>query len=233
VPACRLTIAHRTKARTSTALDDCLVRSWLKVQQLFASAAVLFDRNSRSKESSMETITGMFNSHDEAKAAVAALEEAGVPSADISVIGANGSASAGGAGEGAGVGAAIGGVGGLLAGLGAFAIPGIGPVVGAGWLVATLAGAAAGGLIGSLTEAGVSENDAHVYAEGIKRGGTMVVARVDETQEDAAAAILGKHGRVDIGERREEYEAQGWTRFTWPSVNDELDRPPVTPFLPR
>jgi hypothetical protein len=179
----------------------------------------------------METVSALFNTHDEAKAAVAALEEAGVPSEDISVIGPEGSTSPSGAAEGAGVGAAIGGVGGLLAGLGAFAIPGIGPVVGAGWLVATIAGAAAGGLagglIGSLTEAGVDEADAHVYAESIKRGGTMVIARIDETEEDAAAAILGKHGRVDISERRQEYEAQGWTRFGWPTVNDDLARPAV------
>ena len=76
----------------------------------------------------METVSALFNTHDEAKAAVAALEEAGVPSEDISVIGPEGSTSPSGAEEGA----AIGGVGGLLAGLGAFAIPGIGPVVGAG-----------------------------------------------------------------------------------------------------
>jgi hypothetical protein len=52
--------------------------------------------------------------------------------------------------EGAGISSAVGGVGGLLAGLGAFAIPGIGPVVGAGWLAATLIGAAAGGVAGGL-----------------------------------------------------------------------------------
>lgn len=184
----------------------------------------------------METVSGLFNTHDEAKAAVTALEEAGVPTDDISLIGPEGTASSTGAAEGAGVGAAIGGVGGLLAGLGAFAIPGIGPVVGAGWLVATIAGAAAGGLagglIGSLTEAGVDERDAHVYAESIKRGGTMVVARVDETQEDAAAAILGKHGCVDISERREQYEAEGWTRFGWPTATDNLARPVVSPLPP-
>ena len=55
----------------------------------------------------------------------------------------------------------------------------------------------------------------------------MVIARIDETEEDAAAAILGKHGRVDISERRQEYEAQGWTRFGWPRVNDDLARPAV------
>ena len=89
---------------------------------------------------------------------------------------------------GAGIGAAVGGIGGLLAGLGLIAIPGIGPVVAAGWLAATaagaaggaLVGAAAGGLVGALTQAGVPENDAHVYAEGIRRGGTLVTAKVDE-----------------------------------------------------
>ena len=83
------------------------------------------------------------------------------------------------AGKGAGIGAAVGGVGGLLTGLGLMAIPGVGPVVAAGWLAATAAGAvtgaavggAAGGIIGGLTDAGVSEDDAHVYAEGVRRGG--------------------------------------------------------------
>jgi hypothetical protein len=184
----------------------------------------------------MKTISGLFDTSGEARAAVDALQEAGVASADISVIGSEDSASADDAAEGVGVGAAIGGVGGLLAGLGAVAIPGIGPLVGTGWLVATLAGAAAGGLagglIGSLTAAGVSERDAHVYAEGIKRGGTMVVARIDDTQEDATAAILGQHGRVDITSRREQYEAEGWTRFQWPRAEDDLIRPADDPAPP-
>lgn len=56
----------------------------------------------------------------------------------------------------------------MLAGLGMLAIPGIGPVVAARWLVSTVVGAvvgAAGSLVGSLIQAGVSESDAHVYAE--------------------------------------------------------------------
>jgi hypothetical protein len=81
------------------------------------------------------------------------------------------------AGKGAGIGAAVGGVGGLLTGLGLLAIPGVRPVVAAGWLVATAAGAAtgavvggaAGGLVGSLTGAGVPERDAQFYAEGVRR----------------------------------------------------------------
>ena len=62
------------------------------------------------------------------------------------------------------------------------AIPGVGPVVAAGWLVSTLAGAAAGaatgGVLGALTQAGISDDDAQVYAEGLRRGGAVVSARV-------------------------------------------------------
>ena len=82
----------------------------------------------------------------------------------------------------AGIGAALGGAAGLLAGLGAFVLPGIGTVIAAGWLASTLAGVvaggAAGGVVGALIEAGVSENDAAGYAEGVRRGGTLVTIRV-------------------------------------------------------
>lgn len=165
----------------------------------------------------MRVITGLFDSRGEADAAVEALEDAGIASEAISLIGPQGSDTASGAAEGAGIGAAVGGVGGLLAGLGAFAIPGIGPVVGAGWLAATLigaaAGGAAGGLIGAMTDAGVDERDAHVYAEGVRRGGTLVTARVDEEQVDAASAILGGAGSVNVTERRADYESRGWAAF--------------------
>jgi hypothetical protein len=164
----------------------------------------------------MRTVTGLFDTHDRAKDAVAALEDAGIPSEEISLISPDRDESDNTA-AGAGMGAAVGGAGGLLAGLGAFAIPGIGPVVGAGWLVATLVGAAAGGvaggLLGMLTDAGVSEPDAHVYAEGVRRGGSLVSARVDDGKVDAAAAILAQSGSVDIGDRRNEYEAGGWSVF--------------------
>jgi hypothetical protein len=71
----------------------------------------------------------------------------------------------------------------LLAGLGLLA-PGLGPVVAAGWLAATAvcaaAGAATGGIVGALTEAGVSKEDAPLYAEGVRRGGTLVSARAPD-----------------------------------------------------
>ena len=74
------------------------------------------------------------------------------------------------------------------------AIPGIGPVVAAGWLASTAAmaaaGGATGGLIGALTQSGIGEDDAHAYAEGVRRGGTLVTARVDESRRAATDAIM-------------------------------------------
>jgi hypothetical protein len=177
----------------------------------------------------MKTVTGLFDSYGDAEAAVSNLQAAGIPSNDISIVSNNGdgryktdeSNAAEGAGTGAGIGAGIGGAGGLLAGLGLLAIPGVGPVVAAGWLAATAAGAAAGavvggatgGIIGALTESGVPERDAHFYAEGVRRGGTLVTARVDETRQSEAEAILKGSNWVDPSIRRRTYEEGGWRNF--------------------
>lgn len=193
------------------------------------------------------TITGLYDNYDDASAAVDALEVSGIPSSDISIV-ANraadspGEGAAEGAETGAGFGAAVGGVGGLLTGLGLMAIPGVGPVVAAGWLAATAAGAvtgaviggAAGGIIGAMTDAGVPENEAHVYAESVRRGGSLVTAKVDEAHVADARAILATYNSVDPAQRRAEYEATGWTRFdesAAPMTQEQLrrkrDLPPV------
>ncbi|KRD64918.1 hypothetical protein IB265_32165 [Ensifer sp. ENS10] len=185
----------------------------------------------------MKTVSGLFDDYSDAHAAVSALEDRGVPSDDISIVSnnvgdrySNDSNAAEGAGTGAGLGAAVGGIGGLLTGLGVMAIPGVGPVVAAGWLAATAAGAAAGavaggaagGLIGAMTESGVPEEHAHVYAEGVRRGGAVVTARVDESLYADAQAILRRGSWVDPEQRRAAYLEQGWTRF-----DEKLD--PYTP----
>jgi hypothetical protein len=99
----------------------------------------------------------------------------------------------------AGIGAALGGAAGLLAGLGAFVLPGIGTVVAAGWLASTLAGmiagGAAGGVVGALIEAGVSENDAAGYAEGVRRGGTLITIRVTGRDRDFYEDVLTRRER--------------------------------------
>ena len=176
----------------------------------------------------MKTVTGLFDDYTDASSAVSALESAGVRSDDISIVSNNADnrhgehSNAGeGAGTGAGIGAVVGGAGGLLTGLGLMAIPGVGPVVAAGWLVATavgaaagaVAGGAAGGIIGALTSSGVSEDDANVYAEGVRRGGSLVTAKVDDALVPEAEAILKRSNWVDPTERRAAYNEQGWTKF--------------------
>jgi uncharacterized membrane protein len=99
----------------------------------------------------------------------------------------------------AGIGAALGGAAGLIAGLSAFALPGIGTVIAAGWLASTLAGVvaggAAGGVVGALMEAGVSDNDAAGYAEGLRRGGTLVTIRVMGQDRDFYEDVLMQRER--------------------------------------
>jgi hypothetical protein len=89
-------------------------------------------------------------------------------------------------------------------------------VVAAGWLVSTAAGAAAGGatggLLGALTQAGVSEDDAHVYAEGVRRGGTLVTARVPDGDRARVESILDRSA-VNIRDRGAAYRKTGWKRF--------------------
>jgi len=181
-------------------------------------------------------ISRLFSSYDAARNAVTELQAAGVPHSDISIVAnnsdnwysKNGSANkvdrdrdgtddrAEGAGAGAGIGAGVGGAAGLLAGLGLLAIPGVGPVVAAGWLVATAAGAAAGGvtggIIGALTQAGVSDDDAHLYAEGVRRGGTLVTARVNDNDASRLEGILD-HASLRTSDVRSKYSSSGWKSF--------------------
>jgi hypothetical protein len=185
------------------------------------------------------TISRLYDDYASAERAVCDLEAAGVPHSDISIVSSNADNwyenkgrsdapdrrvdrdadgvddRAESAGVGAGIGAAVGGAAGLLAGLGLLAIPGIGPVVAAGWLVSTAAGATAGaatgGIVGALTQAGVSEDEAHVYAEGVRRGGTLVTARVPDDRA-RYERILGRSA-VNIADRGAAYRKAGWQKF--------------------
>ena len=177
------------------------------------------------------TISRLYDRYADAERAVTALESAGIPNSDISIVANNSDEWYSGkkdrdgdgvddraesAGKGAGIGAGLGGAAGLLAGLGLLAIPGLGPVVAAGWVAATAVGAAAGaatgGIIGALTEAGVSEEDAHTYAEGVRRGGTLVTARVPDADRAKLDAILDQSS-ANIRDRRAMWQKSGWQRF--------------------
>jgi hypothetical protein len=164
----------------------------------------------------MITLSRLYADGAVARAVVDELKAAGLPEDDIGIIAPSQSlarsAQMENAGEdrdgrddrgqmvnrSAGIGAALGGAAGLLAGLGAFVLPGIGAVVAAGWLASALAGAvaggAAGGVVGALIEAGVSENDAAGYAEGVRRGRTLVTIRVVSRDREFYEDILASMG---------------------------------------
>lgn len=190
----------------------------------------------------MKTVTGLFDDYEDASEAVGDLEALGVPNSDISIVASNStgwydddkdesSEAAEGAAGGAGIGAVIGGAGGLLTGLGLMAIPGVGPVVAAGWLAATAVGAlggavvggAAGGIVGALTKSGVPEEDAHVYAEGVRRGGTLVTAKVSDDLVNEAEEVLGEANSVNLEERRTSYKEGGWSSFDPDAENYAAD----------
>src|SRR3954447_6308665 len=180
------------------------------------------------------TISRLYDSYSDAERAVRRLEAAGVPHSDISIVANNsdnwfGSSTgkvdrdrdgvddrAEGAATGAGIGAGLGGAAGLLAGLGLLAIPGLGPVVAAGWLASTAlgaaAGAATGGVVGALTQAGISKDEAPLYAEGIRRGGTLVSARVPDADRARLEAILNQSA-VNIRDRSAAWQKSGWKTF--------------------
>jgi hypothetical protein len=67
--------------------------------------------------------------------------------------------------------------------------------------------------VGSLTGAGVPEHDAHFYAEGVRRGGNLVTARVDDARASTAREILQRYKSVDPAVRGAAYRQSGWTSF--------------------
>lgn len=177
-----------------------------------------------------KTITRLFDNYSDARTAVSDLEIHGLSHDDISIVANNahgehgvdeGINEDGDVTRGASTGAALGGAGGLLAGLGLLAIPGLGPIVAAGWLAATatgaavgaLGGAATGGIVGALKNAGHTDEEANVYSEGVRRGGTLVSAKVADNDAAEAEAILDRNKLVDAATRGAAYRSAGWDRF--------------------
>jgi hypothetical protein len=185
-----------------------------------------------------KTVVGLFDTISAAQNVVQELVNAGFARSDISLLASDrrgqyarevGGTTESAAGEGAAAGAVgggvLGGLVGLLVGLGALAIPGIGPVIAAGPLAAALGtagatavagagiGAATGGVLGALVGAGIPEADANFYAEGVRRGGTLVIVKATDNMANRAYDIMQRAGAADVDKRGAEWRASGWTRF--------------------
>lgn len=199
-----------------------------------------------------KTVVGLFYDTEHARMAVQDLVDMGIPRSDISLMSrtegeAKGivtdtgraattretteTAAGEGAAAGAGVGAALGGVGGLLVGLGALAIPGVGPILAAGPLVAALTGAAVGAgvgaVVGALVGMGIPQEEAEYYAEGVRRGGTLVAVNTPENMVNDVTAVLRRHNPVDIKRQAQMWRESGWKGYdpkAQPMSWDEVQR---------
>lgn len=158
---------------------------------------------------------GVFPHRRDAEAALTELRDAGFSMNQVSLIAKDSSGGTGaganighgnkadeGAKAGAATGGALGGLGGLLVGLGALAIPGVGPVIAGGAAATAIAttlaggaiGAAAGGIAGGLVGLGIPEDRAKVYSDRFQRGEYLVIVDGTESEIQRAEAILKRRG---------------------------------------
>ncbi|HWW27281.1 MAG TPA: hypothetical protein VNZ85_15465, partial [Caulobacter sp.] len=89
------------------------------------------------------------------------------------------------------------------------------------------AGGATGGLLGALKEAGHSDDEANVYSEGVRRGGTLVSVKADEDRASEIEQVLNGRRGVDALTRGQAYRAAGWTAFdrdAAPYTAEEVER---------
>jgi hypothetical protein len=110
---------------------------------------------------------------------------------------------------------------GAVVGAGVVAIPGAGAAVAAGWLSSLATGAGsgaaaagfAGGLVGALKEEGLTDEDAQVCAEAVRRGGAVISVRCEGSESLRIRDVLERHGGVDPEERGQVYREAGWIGF--------------------
>jgi hypothetical protein len=162
-----------------------------------------------------KTVIGILENPSAAQQAADELLKSGFARRDIGVISTDLMREAATAATGASKGMAFGALAGMLLSAATMMIPGLGPILVAGpgltLLGGTTLGALAGGIVGALKARGVPEEQANFYAEGVRRGGTLITvnAKTDELAQ-RAVQILKQHGAVDIDQR-----VADWKRFGW------------------
>ena len=164
-------------------------------------------------------VFGIYDTYPNVENGVDALKTNGFRNTDISVLfpenagtkdfaHEKGTKAPEGATTGAGTGAVVGGALGWLAGIGALAIPGVGPLIAAGPIVAALAGVGVGGAVGGITGAlvgmGIPEYEAKRYEGRIKSGGMLLSVHCDDSEwTKRAKEILEQSGAQDIASTSE------------------------------
>lgn len=156
-----------------------------------------------------KTVLGVFENTSQAERAVDDLQRQGFNRKEISIVAKESKVGRGDRSRGdmeAGqdisggitTGSAIGGVAGLLAGVGALAIPGLGPIVAAGPIAAALSGAVTGGIAGGLIDWGVPEDVGQRFEQRVREGKILAVVRTDDNKINEAADIFRRHGAREV-----------------------------------
>ena len=174
-------------------------------------------------------VFGIYKTRYAVENAVARLKESGFRNADISVLFAspdtakefahqNSTKAPEGSVSGSVAGASVGGILGWLAGIGTLAIPGVGPLVAAGPIMAALAGlgvgGAIGGLVGALVGMGIPEYEARRFEGRVKQGGVLLSVHADRSDWSAKARkILEETGAEDISSKSEDSAASSASAF--------------------
>lgn len=174
-----------------------------------------FKTNNQSKIKDI-VVLGLFKSRTDLETCVDRLKSEGFRNTDVSALFQSGASSkefaheAGtkmpeGASTGAASGAVLGGVLGWLAGIGSLAIPGVGPLIAAGPIMAALAGAGIGGTLGGLTGAlvgfGIPEYEAKRYEGAVMKGGILLSVHCDDSDwATKAKKTLELAGATDISD---------------------------------
>jgi hypothetical protein len=186
-------------------------------------------------------VYGIYKSLADAERAVDTVKSAGFSDQDVSVLVADNETTRQfahekntkapeGATTGAVAGGALGGTLGLLAGIGTLAIPGVGPLIAAGPIVATLAGIGTGGAVGTLVGAlvgmGIPEYEAKRYEGRVKNGGVLMSVHCDSSEEiDRAKAIMKGTGADDVASSGEKsastHNVEDRDRTNRPKVESE------------
>ena len=150
-------------------------------------------------------LVGYYDSESEAISMIEDLKRQGYSSNEISIISKDardanhietetGMHVADGVASGAATGGILGGLGGVLVGLGALAIPGVGPIIAAGPVLAGITGAAAGagvgGLAGALIGLGIPEEEAYLYDEQFNQGKILVLIESDDRPIDLPNRLI-------------------------------------------
>lgn len=188
------------------------------------------------------TVVGVFEMRSQADAAIHELQEAGFRDEQLGFVVRNGEhgveneTNENDTGSGAVAGVVSGGIiGGVVGAAAALLVPGVGPAIAGGILIAVLGGvvfgAAAGGILGALTAMGIPEEEARYYESEFSSGRTIITVQTADRQQEATS-ILHRNGGYDAGTRFVQVEAQAPVYHVNSTGSPEADSSTMQPPLP-